>query len=101
VWNNVRQLNLLASMLYALAAGVLLACAALWLIGRPMFTLRAIDIDGDVAHINVPTVRANLTGHMQGNFFTTVQASDEFGRTGWPSRWKNISPRQRGGATSW
>jgi cell division protein FtsQ len=70
VWHNVRQLNLVASMLYALAAGVLVACATLWMIGRPMFTLRAIEIDGDVAHVNVPTVRASLAGHLQGNFFT-------------------------------
>lgn len=70
MWNNVRQLNLAASVLYALAAGVLLACGVLWTIGRPMFTLRAIDIDGDVAHINVPTVRESLSGHLHGNFFT-------------------------------
>lgn len=71
MWHNVRQLNLAASVLSALAVGVLLACAALWTISRPMFTWRAIDIDGDVAHINVPTVRESLAGHLQGNFFTS------------------------------
>jgi len=70
MWQNVRQLNLIASMLYALAAGLLLAGAAVWLIQRPMFTLHEIQIDGDVEHINMPTVRASIIGHVRGNFFT-------------------------------
>jgi cell division protein FtsQ len=70
MWHNVRQLNLLASMLYALAAGLLLAGAAIWVLQRPMFRLHEIEIDGDIEHINMPTVRASIVGRLHGNFFT-------------------------------
>src|SRR5260364_100539 len=58
MWHNPRQLNLLAA---ALTAGATLAlCAALghWLMRQPMFALRVIRIDGDLAHLNLPSVRA-------------------------------------------
>ncbi|WP_246796652.1 cell division protein FtsQ/DivIB [Burkholderia perseverans] len=70
MWNNVRQLNLAASALYAL---LLLGCTAAgcyWLIQRPAFALRTILIDGDTDHINSPTVRASVVGRLKGNFFT-------------------------------
>jgi cell division protein FtsQ len=70
MWNNVRQLKLMANALYALAALALLAAAAHWAMQRPMFALRTIEIDGDVEHINSPTVRASVIGRLHGNFFT-------------------------------
>src|SRR6185503_13111721 len=70
MWNNVRQLNLAANALFALLALALLAAGAYWLTQRPAFTLRTIAIGGDVDHINAPTVRAGVVGHLKGNFFT-------------------------------
>jgi len=70
MWNNVRQLNLAANALYALWALVLLAAGAYWLTQRPAFTLHTIAIGGDIEHINAPTVRAGVVGHLRGNFFT-------------------------------
>ncbi|MGI4812854.1 MAG: cell division protein FtsQ/DivIB [Janthinobacterium lividum] len=70
MWNNVRQLNAVSSALYALALLGLLAAAAAWIVQQPMFTLRTISIDGDVDHINAPTVRASVIGRLRGNFFT-------------------------------
>jgi cell division protein FtsQ len=70
MWNNVRQLNLATSALHALLVLVLLAAGGLWLIQRPNFSLREILIEGDTDHINAPTVRANVVGHLKGNFFT-------------------------------
>lgn len=70
MWNNVRQLNLAANALYALLALVLLAAGAYWLTQRPAFTLHTIAIGGDTEHINAPTVRAGVVGHLRGNFFT-------------------------------
>src|SRR5260364_64554 len=58
MWHNPRQLNLLAA---ALTAGATLAlCAALghWLMRQPMFALRVIRIDGDLAHLNLEETRA-------------------------------------------
>lgn len=70
MWNNVRQLNLAASALHALLVLALLAAGGYWLVQRPNFTLREIRIEGDTDHINAPTVRANVVGHLKGNFFT-------------------------------
>jgi cell division protein FtsQ len=70
MWNNVRQLNLAANALHALLVLVLLAAGGYWLIQRPNFALREIQIDGDTEHINSPTVRAGVVGRLKGNFFT-------------------------------
>src|SRR5260370_25521759 len=70
MWNNVRQLNLGAKALHALLVLVLLAAGGYWLIQRPNFALREIQIDGDTEHINSPTVRAGVVGRLKGNFFT-------------------------------
>lgn len=70
MWNNVRQLNLAASALYAVALVALAAVGGIWLTQRPAFALVSIRIDGDIEHINAPTVRAGVIGHVRGNFFT-------------------------------
>jgi len=70
MWNNVRQLNLAASALHALLVLALLAAGGYWLVQRPNFALREIRIEGDTDHINAPTVRASVVGHLKGNFFT-------------------------------
>jgi cell division protein FtsQ len=70
MWNNVRQLNLAANALYAVALAVLAAAGGIWLGQRPAFALSAILIGGNTEHINTPTVRASVIGHLKGNFFT-------------------------------
>jgi cell division protein FtsQ len=70
MWNNVRQLNFASNALHAVLVLVLLAAGGLWLVQRPNFALREIQIDGDTEHINSPTVRASVVGRLKGNFFT-------------------------------
>jgi cell division protein FtsQ len=70
MWHNVRQLNLAANALYAVALAVLVAAGGIWLAQRPAFALAAILIGGDTEHINTPTVRAGVVGHLKGTFFT-------------------------------
>ncbi|MGC7404944.1 cell division protein FtsQ/DivIB [Pandoraea pneumonica] len=70
MWQNVRLLNAIASALVALVVLAALAAGGHWLIQRPIFTLKAIQIDGDVSHINGPTLRANAVSRLKGNFFT-------------------------------
>ncbi len=70
MWNNVRQLNLATNALHALLALALLAAGGYWLVQRPNFALREIRIEGDTDHINAPTVRQSVVGHLKGNFFT-------------------------------
>jgi len=70
MWNNVRQLNLAANALHALLALALLVAGGWWLVQRPNFELREIRVEGDTDHIDQLTVRANVVGHLKGNFFT-------------------------------
>ena len=70
MWNNVRQLNAASSLLSAAALLALLGAAGYWLSERPMFALRAIQVEGDVDHINAPTIRASVIGSLRGSFFT-------------------------------
>ena len=70
MWNNVRQLDFMSGMLYAASLVVLLVAAGYWTMQQPVFALRAISIDGDVEHINAPTVRASVIGQLRGNYFT-------------------------------
>ena len=44
--------------------------AVLWLVRQPFFAIRAISVDGDVAHNSVVDVRANAAPQLAGNFFT-------------------------------
>lgn len=67
---DVRAMNAAASGLVVLAAiGVVLA-ALWWATRAPQFSLRGIRIEGDVAHANAATLRANAAAKLQGNFFS-------------------------------
>ncbi len=46
------------------------AVALLWAAHRPVFAVRAIRVDGDLAHNSVLTIRANAAPRLAGNFFT-------------------------------
>ncbi len=70
MWSNARQLNRLAGALYGLVALLLLGAAGYWTVQQPLFVLRTIHIGGEVDHLNAPTIRAALIGHLEGNFFT-------------------------------
>lgn len=67
---DIRLMNATAA-LFAVAGGVLCAAALLlWLVKQPVFTVRAIRIDGDVTRNSVSTIRANAAPRLAGNFFT-------------------------------
>ena len=73
MWNDSRTLNLLANMLYLLAALALAAAAVLWLAQRPAFALNGILIEaenGELQHVTPASVHAAIEGRLTGNFFT-------------------------------
>ncbi len=49
---------------------MLLALTMSWLERLPLFNLSAIAVQGDVAHNNAVTLRANVAPRLAGNFFT-------------------------------
>lgn len=67
---DVRALNAVASVLYAVAAAVFVALALAALARLPIFTIRAVQIDGEVTRNSVTTIRANAISKLAGNFFS-------------------------------
>ena len=67
---DVRLMNAVSAGVFALAALALLAAGVLWLTRAPWFSIRAVQLDGELARNNVPTIRANALPRLQGNFFS-------------------------------
>jgi cell division protein FtsQ len=67
---DVRLMNATARAVLVLAGVVLCAAAAAWMARLPMFALRAIQVDGDIARNSTSTIRANAAPRLAGNFFS-------------------------------
>jgi cell division protein FtsQ len=67
---EIRLMNLTALLLGAIGVAVLAVVAVLWAAHRPVFAVRAIQVEGDLAHNNALTIRANAAPKLVGNFFT-------------------------------
>ena len=74
MFNDARFVNFIANTLALLAVLAMLAGAILWVIHRPYFTIKRIQIEavesGELAYVSPPSIRATIAGRMQGNFFT-------------------------------
>lgn len=67
---DVRLMNVTATVLFAAGIGLLLAALMWWALRHPLFAISAITVQGDVAHNNPVTLRANVAPRLAGNFFT-------------------------------
>ena len=67
---DVRLMNGVANGVYILAAVGALIAGVLWLMRSPLFPIRGIDLDGELARNSVPTIRANAAPQLAGNFFS-------------------------------
>ena len=67
---DVRLMNIVANTVFVLAAVGALIAGVLWLMRSPLFPIRGILLDGDLARNNVPTIRANAAPRLAGNFFS-------------------------------
>jgi cell division protein FtsQ len=74
---DVRLMNITAYALFAMVIVALVMAAVLWAARHPLFSIRAIRVEGDVTRNSVATIRANATPKLVGNFFTTKLASDK------------------------
>lgn len=68
--NDVRLTNAVANTIFVLAGLVLAAAALAWVAHRPLFALRGVVVDGEVARSNAATIRANAVPQLSGNFFS-------------------------------
>ena len=75
---DVKLMNVTASVIFTVVGVVLLAAALWWLVRNPVFSIGGITVQGDVAHTNAVTLRANVAPRLAGNFFTvSLQATRE------------------------
>jgi cell division protein FtsQ len=67
---DVRLMNMTASLLFAGFAALAVLALLGWVLRQPVFALRAIQVQGDLAHSNALTLRANVAPRLSGTFFT-------------------------------
>lgn len=72
---DVKLMNITSSVLFALCLLTVLAAGGWWVLRQPFFPLAAIRVDGQVAHNNALTLRANVAPKLAGNFFTVDLAA--------------------------
>lgn len=82
---DIRLMHMTASALFTVFALMALTTLAGWISQRPIFAISAIVVTGDVTHNNEPTLRANVTSRLAGNFFTLdlANARQQFEATPW------------------
>lgn len=74
MWHDIKMLNAITSALFGVIALALLSCGLWWLAQRPMFTLKAIQVEGsgeELRHIDRSAIRSTVLPRIKGNFFTT------------------------------
>jgi cell division protein FtsQ len=67
---DIRLMNATAAVLFTVAALAFVWLAVSWVTRWPVFAIRAVRVDGDVARSSVTTIRANAAPKLAGNFFT-------------------------------
>ena len=67
---DVRLMNNAAVAFLLVFAALSLTAVAGWLAKQPVFSLKAIHVDNELAHSNAATLRANVAPKLIGNFFT-------------------------------
>ena len=67
---DIRLMNATSAVLAAIGVAALAATLLMWGLRQPLFAVRSIRIDGDLAHNSVLTIRANAAPRLAGNFFT-------------------------------
>lgn len=67
---DVRLMNGVAALVFAVALLALAGAALKWATRSPVFTMRAIALDAALQRTNLATVRANAIPRLTGNFFS-------------------------------
>jgi cell division protein FtsQ len=67
---DIRLMNLTAALLAGLVAVAFAWMAVAWLAQSPVFNIRGVRVEGDVARVNAAALRANATPRLSGNLFT-------------------------------
>jgi len=94
MWDKPRLLNWLANLLYALAVVLMLYALLFVVVHLPIFPLREVKVEGQLAHVNREQVKLIVAKHLKGNFFTLdlIKTRDAFEKLPWA---RNVSVRRR------
>jgi cell division protein FtsQ len=82
---DVKLMNLTATVLLSACLVLAVGSAAWWALRHPVFAIAGITVQGDVAHNNAVTLRANVAPRLAGNFFTVnlAKAREAFESVPW------------------
>jgi len=82
---DVKLMNLTAKVLLSACLVLAVVSAAWWTVRHPVFAIAGITVQGDVAHNNAVTLRANVAPRLAGNFFTVnlAKAREAFESVPW------------------
>lgn len=94
MWDKPQALLWIANFLYALACVLMLYGLIFVVVHLPIFPLREVRVDGELAHVNREQIKLIVARHLNGNFFTVdlVKARDAFEKLPWA---RNVSVRRR------
>ena len=75
MWQDVKMLNAVANALFGAVLLSLTLSFVWWVIQRPMFTLKVIQVESvaknSLRHVNALTIADSALPKIRGNFFTT------------------------------
>ncbi len=94
MWDKPRILNWIANLLYALVVVLMLYALLFVVVHLPIFPIREVKVDGQLAHVNREQIKLIVAKHLQGNFFTLdlEKTRDAFEKLPWV---RNVSVRRR------
>jgi cell division protein FtsQ len=67
---DIRLMNMAAALLLGAFVLLALVSATRWVARQATFDIQGISVRGDVAHNNIPSMRANVLPQVRGTFFT-------------------------------
>ena len=67
---SLRLMNGFAALFATFAGLIVVAGVLYWIAQRPYFSLRAIEVRGELQHVTSASVRAAIAGRLKGNYFT-------------------------------
>lgn len=84
----LRLMRTLERAALAVAVALLGAAALVWALRQPLFDLHWVRIEGEVAHVNAPSVRANVLPQLRGNVIglDLAQTQSAFAALPWVRR---------------
>lgn len=93
MWHKPNQLNWLANTLYVASIALLLYGLLVAFIRLPIFPINAVEVSGQLDHVNRKQVELIVEEHLTGNFFTLdlKKTRDAFEKLPWT---RNVSVRR-------